>query len=146
MPHGQLPLTGAICIRNHQPVFISVKAEKGHLLPVGRKCHGAVNAREQLSRRASKHRDLIEYSSLNIPFRNGVVNIVTVGRKGHSPVVNFRGRDDLSIAAGDGHLPQPEALLPAIIYHMHQPLAVGRDRRAGSFAGACQAGELCRLN
>src|SRR5258706_9127777 len=143
--HGELTLSGAVRIRDHQTILIFKIIEKGQLLSVGRKRHRVVNPRQQFSDRAPRTGHLEERSSGIILFLHRVVDVVAVRRERHSAVVEFRRWNDLGVAVKDGHLLEPEALLSAIVYDVHQPSAVRRDRGSQSFARACQPRERCRL-
>ena len=74
-----------------------------------------------------------------------VINVIAVRRECHAKKPHRRRRDDLRIAVGDGHLPQPKALLLTIILNVHQPLAIRRHGGAGRIASRGQTNKLREL-
>ena len=94
------------------------------LVAVRRKVNGRVEVANQLVRRPTQHRYLVEVAELGRAFvGTHKIDVVAVGREGHSGQIDYVGRQHLNVAAG-GDIQHPQALFFGIAQHIDHVAAV----------------------
>src|SRR5688500_13187998 len=107
---GQFLLSSAVSISYYYRVFAfaCITTVESEPLAVGRKANTAYIS-QQLPRRATQNRNLIEHSGRTTSFGTKIVNVVSIGRESRLSEGHIRtlGRYDLYVARCS-NMPDPE--------------------------------------